>query len=146
MCIRDRRTYSAKLPAVWISNAYTNDGVRVSAYNSDYAAAGCNPLAGAGVGLPGCVQEAIANAPLTSAKIDFVSPNFEWPESKILNITYEKQLSENWDMNLTYLFSDQEEAIYKVIDTGYPLDGVEPTVPTATAPDGRPIYLSLIHI
>ena len=96
-------TYSAKLPAVWISNAYTNDGVRVSAYDSDYAAAGCNPLAAAGVGLPGCVQQAIANAPLTSAKIDFISPNFEWPESKILNVTYERQLSENWDMTLTYL-------------------------------------------
>ena len=133
-------TYSAKLPAVWISNAYTNDGVRVSAYDSDYAAAGCNPLAAAGVGLPGCVQQAIANAPLTSAKIDFISPNFEWPESKILNVTYERQLTENWDMTLTYLNSNQEEALYKVIDTGYPLDGFDPTVPTVTAPDGRPIY------
>ena len=36
--------------------------------------------------------------------------------------------------------SKQEEALYKVIDTGYPLDGDIPTVPTEVAPDGRPIY------
>ena len=45
-------TYSSKLPTVWISNAYTNDGVRVSAYNSSYAPAGCNPLTAPGAGIP----------------------------------------------------------------------------------------------
>mgnify|MGYP003304763620 CR=1 FL=1 len=79
--------YSAKLPAVWISNAYTNDGVRVSAYNSANAPAGCNPLTSAGSGLPACVQQAIQDAPLTDAKIDFIAPSFEWPDSKILNVT-----------------------------------------------------------
>ena len=133
-------TYSAKLPAVWISNAYTNDGVRVSAYNSNYAPAGCNPLLLAGSGLPACVQQAIADAPLTSAKIDFIAPSFEWPDSKILNITYERDLPYDMDMSVTYLKSEQEEALYKVIDTGYPLMGDVPTVPTETAPDGRPIY------
>ena len=44
------------------------------------------------------------------------------------------------DMTVTYLKSKQEEALYKVIDTGYPLNGDIPTVPTEVAPDGRPIY------
>ena len=132
--------YSAKLPAVWISNAYTNDGVRVSAYNSANAPAGCNPLTSAGSGLPACVQQAIQDAPLTDAKIDFIAPSFEWPDSKILNVTYERDLPNNMDLSITYLKSEQEEALYKVIDTGYPLNGDIPTVPTEVAPDGRPIY------
>ena len=133
-------TYSSKLPTVWISNAYTNDGVRTSAYDDRYAPAGCNPLLLPGNGLPACVQQAISDAPLTSAKIDFIAPSFDWPESKILNITYERDLPYDMDMTVTYLKTKEEEALYKVIDTGYPLVGDTPTVPTETAPDGRPIY------
>ena len=43
-------------------------------------------------------------------------------------------------MTLTYLKSKEEEALYRIVDTGYPLVGDEPTVPTEKAPDGRPIY------
>ena len=96
-------TYSSKLPTVWISNAYTNDGVRVSAYNSSYAPAGCDPLTAPGAGIPACVQQAIADAPLTSSKIDFVAPSFDWPDSKILNITYERDLPYDMDFKC-YLF------------------------------------------
>ena len=133
-------TYSSKLPTVWISNAYTNDGVRVSNYNSQYAPAGCNPLLNPGNGIPACAQQAIQDAPLTSSKIDFIAPSFEWPESKILNVTYNRMLSDTMDLTVTYLYSEEEEALYKVIDTGYPLNGDTPTVPTEFAPDGRPIY------
>ena len=132
-------TYSSKFPTVWISNAYTNDGVRVSAYDSDYAAPGCNPASAPGTGLPGCVQQAITDAPLTSAKIDFISPSFEWPESEVLNLTYSRDLSDTLQLEATYLWSKQEEALYKIID-GSPLVGDQPQVPTLTAPDGRPIY------
>ena len=133
-------TYSSKLPTVWISNAYTNDGVRVSNYNSQYAPAGCDPLSSPGNGIPACVQQAIKDAPLTNSKIDFIAPSFEWPESRILNITYNRLLSDTMDLTITYLNSEEEEALYKVIDTGYPLNGDVPTVPTEFAPDGRPIY------
>ena len=132
-------TYSSKMPTVWISNAYTNDGVRVSAYDDDYAPAGCNPLAAAGSTLPGCVQQAIADAPLTSAKIDFIAPSFEWPETEALNIVYQRELQNDWNFTSTYLYAKQEEALYKIID-GSPLVGDQPQVPTLTAPDGRPIY------
>ena len=43
-------------------------------------------------------------------------------------------------MTLTLLRSEEEEALYRIVDTGYPLIGDTPTVPTEKAPDGRPIY------
>ena len=61
----------------------------------------------------------------------------------------------DWYLQATYLNSKQEEANYKILDTGTPLVGDMPTKPTLTAPDGRPIYnqsesqfkpLSLVYI
>ena len=45
----------------------------------------------------------------------------------------------DWMMTATYLHSDQEEALYKIID-GSPLRGDQPLTPALKAPDGRPIY------
>ena len=138
-------TYSAKLPNVWISNAYTNTGTNIANYNSSYG--GCP-----GTGLysdfvfsgsnskPNCVIASIGNPNNVSGKVDFIAPSFEWPESEILNITYNRVLPYDIDMTLTLLRSQEEEALYRIIDTGYPLIGDEPTVPTEKAPDGRPIY------
>jgi hypothetical protein len=57
-------TFSSKLPTVWISNAYTNDGVRIAAYNGSNAP-GCDPLSKRYF-YPylACVGTAIQNAPL----------------------------------------------------------------------------------
>ncbi len=138
-------TYSAKLPNVWISNAYTNTGTNIANYNSAYG--GCP-----GTGLysdlvfsgsnskPNCVIASIGNPNNVSGKVDFIAPSFEWPKSQILNITYNRVLPYDIDMTLTLLRSEEEEALYRIIDTGYPLVGDEPTVPTEKAPDGRPIY------
>ena len=88
--------------------------------------------------MPACVGTAIQNAPLTDAVINFIAPSFEWPETKTLNLTYDRQIGD-WLMTATYLHSDQEEALYKIID-GSPLSGDQPLTPTLKAPDGRPIY------
>ena len=112
-------TFSSKLPTVWISNAYTNDGVRIAAYNGANAP-GCDPTSGVTGTLPACVGTAIQNAPLTDAVINFIAPSFEWPETKTLNLTYDRQIGD-WMMTATYLHSDQEEALYKIID-GSPLN------------------------
>jgi hypothetical protein len=130
-------TFSSKLPTVWISNAYTNDGVRIAAYNGRNAP-GCDPTSGVTSTLPACVNTAIQNAPLTDAVINFIAPSFTWPETKTLNLTYDRQIGD-WLMTATYLHSDQEEALYKIID-GSPLNGDQPLTPTLKAPDGRPIY------
>ena len=130
-------TFSSKLPTVWISNAYTNDGVRIAAYNGANAP-GCDPTTGVTSTMPACVNSAIQNAPLTDSVINFIAPSFTWPETKTLNLTYDRQMGD-WLMTATYLHSDQEEALYKIID-GSPLNGDQPLTPTLKAPDGRPIY------
>ena len=53
--------------------------------------------------------------------------------------TYSRDLSDTLQLEATYLWSKQEEALYKIVD-GSPLVGDQPQVPTLTAPDGRPIY------
>ena len=138
-------TYSAKLPNVWISNAYTNTGTNIANYNSsygncpttglysDYTFSGSNTK-------PDCVIASISNPANVSGKVDFIAPSFEWPKSTILNVTYNRVLPYDIDMTLTLLKSQEEEALYRIVDTGYPLVGDEPTVPTEKAPDGRPIY------
>ena len=138
-------TYSAKLPNVWISNAYTNTGTLTANYlssygncptsglYSDYTFSGSNTK-------PDCVIASISDPANVSGKVDFIAPSFEWPKSTILNITYNRILPYDIDMTLTLLKSEEEEALYRIIDTGYPMVGDEPTVPTEKAPDGRPIY------
>ena len=97
-------TFSSKLPTVWISNAYTNDGVRIATYNQANAAAGCNPLVGVTTTMPACVNDAITNAPLLAAKVDFIAPSFEWPETQTFNLTYEREMGD-WLLTSTYLLS-----------------------------------------
>ena len=138
-------TYSAKLPNVWISNAYTNTGANtanyISSYGncpdsnqySDFNFSGNNTK-------PDCVIASISDPNNVSGKVDFIAPSFDWPKSNILNVTYNRVLPYDVDMTLTFLKSKEEEALYRIIDTGYPLVGDEPTVPTEKAPDGRPIY------
>ena len=138
-------TYSAKLPNVWISNAYTNTGTLYTNYDSNY---GNCPTTGLFSDLTftgsntkaDCVIASISNPLNVSGKVDFIAPSFEWPESTILNVTYNKSFESGIDMTLSYLKSEEEEALYRIVDTGYPLLGDEPTVPTERAPDGRPIY------
>ena len=138
-------TYSAKLPNVWISNAYTNTGTNIANYDSDFgncpSTSNINDFSFSGTNTkPDCVLSSIANPNNVSGKIDFIAPSFDWPKSTILNLTYNRVLPYDVDMTLTYLKSKEEEALYRIVDTGYPLVGDEPTVPTEKAPDGRPIY------
>ena len=138
-------TFASKLPGVWISNAYSNTGVNIANYDPAYAP-GCNTSTVSGMTFsgtnvkPDCVINSIQNPLNVSGKVDFIAPSFDWPSSKILNVTYTRTLPYDVDFVFTYLNSEEEEALYKIIDTGYPLIGDQPTVPTEKAPDGRPIY------
>jgi outer membrane receptor for ferrienterochelin and colicin len=139
-------TYSSKMPNVWISNAYTNTGVNIANYDEDFATSACDTSTFGGLTFsgsntkPDCVISSISNPLNTSGKVDFIAPSFKWPESRIFNLTYNRLLPGDANLTLTYLNSREEEALYRMIDTGYPLIGDQPTVPTETAPDGRPIY------
>ena len=138
-------TYSAKLPNVWISNAYTNTGISYANYDDDFGncpdSNNINDFTFSGSNTkPDCVLASITDPNNITGKIDFIAPSFKWPKSTVLNITYNRLLPYDVDMTLTYLKTKDEEAVYKMIDTGYPLIGDQPTVPTERAPDGRPIY------
>jgi hypothetical protein len=60
-------TYATKFPLVWVSNAYSNNGVQTARYSSRNAAAGCDPEsnpANVTATMPQCVIDAIAIAGL----------------------------------------------------------------------------------
>ena len=89
--------------------------------------------------MPQCVKDAIAVAPLSDSTIVTLSPDFEWPTMKVLNVTYEKPMGD-WFVVASYLKKDYEQAVYKVLNTGDALVGNQAPIPGLRAPDGRPIY------
>ena len=135
-------TYTQRFPLVWASNAYSNNGVQTASYNKNNAVAGCDPTgntANVTQTMPQCVKDAIANAPLSDSVIVTLSPDFEWPTMKVLNLTYEKPMGD-WLVVASYLKKDYEQAVYRALNTGDPLVNNQPQIPTLKAPDGRPIY------
>ena len=135
-------TYTTRFPLVWASNAYSNNGVQTAGFSTKNAAAGCDPTANPALvtaTMPQCVKDAIAVAPLSDSTIVTLSPDFEWPTMKVLNVTYEKPMGD-WFVVASYLKKDYEQAVYKVLNTGDALVGNQAPIPGLRAPDGRPIY------
>jgi hypothetical protein len=135
-------TYTTRFPLVWASNAYSNNGVQTASYSSSNAVEGCDPTsnpANVTSTMPQCVKDAIAIAPLRDSTIVTLSPDFDWPTMKVLNVTYEKPMGD-WFVVASYLKKDYEQAVYKVLNTGDALVGNQAPIPTLKAPDGRPIY------
>ena len=135
-------TYTTRFPLVWASNAYSNNGVQTAGFSTRNAAAGCDPTADPALvtaTMPQCVKDAIAVAPLSDSTIVTLSPDFEWPTMKVLNVTYEKPMGD-WFVVASYLKKDYEQAVYKVLNTGDALVGNQAPIPGLRAPDGRPIY------
>ena len=135
-------TYTTRFPLVWASNAYSNNGVQTAGYSNSNAVAGCDPTANPAnvtATQPQCVKDAIAIAPLRDSVIVTMSPDFEWPTMKVLNLTYEKPMGD-WFVVASYLKKDYEQAVYKVLNTGDALINNQAPIPALKAPDGRPIY------
>ena len=135
-------TYTTRFPTVWASNVYSNNGVQTAGFSTSNAVAGCDPTANPALvtaTMPQCVKDAIAAAPLSDATIVTLSPDFEWPTMKVLNVTYEKPMGD-WFVVASYLKKDYEQAVYKVLNTGDALIGNQAPIPSLRAPDGRPIY------
>ena len=135
-------TYATKFPLVWVSNAYSNNGVQTARYSSRNAAAGCDPEsnpANVTATMPQCVKDAIAIAGLRDSTVITTAPSFSWPEQKVLNVTFETDIND-WFVQASYLNKTYEQPIYKALNTGDPLINGVPQVPALRAPDGRPIY------
>ena len=132
-------TYSTRFPLVWVSNAYSNNGVQTASFR---ATATCDPTqfpSQVSSTQDQCVKDVIANASLRDAAIVSLAPNFTWPESKVFNLTYETTIAD-WFVQASYLKKEYDQPAYRAININLPLVDGYPQIPTATAPDGRPIY------
>lgn len=95
-------TYSTRFPLVWVSNAYSNNGVQTASFR---ATATCDPTqfpSQVSSTQDQCVKDVIANASLRDAAIVSLAPNFTWPESKVFNLTYETTIAD-WFVQASYL-------------------------------------------
>jgi hypothetical protein len=130
--------YSGGNPNVWISNSYSNDGIR-NIQNSlrDTFILGPDAVAFDGSGRPGfdipvdlieSVSTGTANSSTNSTDPDFELPS-EWKYS--LGLTYVTE--SEYVLTADYLFTDKKDSAI-VTDLA--------AVQTNTAPDGRPIYES----
>ncbi|MGO2477364.1 MAG: TonB-dependent receptor [Pseudoalteromonas sp.] len=128
--------YSGGNPNVWISNSYSNDGVRnIQVNQSDLQILGPDAVAFNGTGQPGYdipqdLFDAVGQGG-ADADVNVTDPNFEiaseWKFS--LGGTYITET--DYVFNIDYLYTDkQDSAIFKNISYDQ----------TGTAPDGRPIY------
>jgi outer membrane receptor for ferrienterochelin and colicin len=135
-------TYATKFPLVWVSNAYSNNGVQTARYSNSNAAEGCDPTsnpANVTSTMPQCVKDAVAIAGLRDSVVITTAPSFTWPEQKVLNLTYETDFND-WFIQASYLKKEYEQPVYKALNTGDRLINGTPRVPALKAPDGRPIY------
>jgi outer membrane receptor for ferrienterochelin and colicin len=132
-------SYSTRFPLVWVSNAYSNNGVQTAAFSPS---ATCDPTkfpSQVGQMLDPCVNSIIANADFRDSVIVSVAPNFSWPENEVFNLTYETTIND-WFVQASYLWKEYDQPIYKALNTGTPFQNGYPTTPSLRAPDGRPIY------
>jgi hypothetical protein len=132
-------TYSTRFPLVWISNAYSNNGMQTASYR--YTAS-CDPTSDPSLVIstqPQCVKDVIAGASFRDAVVTGLAPNFSWPEMEVINLTYDTTVKD-WDVQASVLLKEYEQATYRALNIGYPLVDGKPIIPRLKAPDGRPIY------
>ncbi len=132
--------YSGGTPTVWISNSYTNDGVRVDTETNTTAAI-INGFDGRNI--PDALKARLVAG---DGNVDAIDPNFRIPSTwKVgLGADYSFDIpglgeaGENVELKLNYTYSKVKDAIYWV-DLRRNLDTANNT-PVGVLPDGRPLY------
>jgi len=133
--------YSGGNPNVWISNSYSNDGVRnIQDSVKDVQILGNDAIAYNGTGLPGydiptSLIDAIGSGTADS-DTNVTDPNFEIPSEwkYALGLTY---VTENeYVIMADLLYTDKKDAAIVQNLANEQID---------TAPDGRPIYAGVNH-
>ncbi|MEM5551556.1 TonB-dependent receptor [Pseudoalteromonas neustonica] len=133
--------YSGGNPNVWVSNSYSNDGVRnIQINQKNMQLLGPDAVAFNGTGQPGfdIPQELYDDVGSGSAdaSTNVTDPNFKIPSEWKLSLggTY---ITENeYVFNVDYLYTDKQNSavIRNLAD-----------VKTSVAPDGRPVYSDKLH-
>jgi hypothetical protein len=133
--------YSGGDPTVWVSNTYTNDGVRVaSAFSSDP-----NVVNGFdGRTIPTALTSMIQSG---NGNVDALDPNFQLPSSWKIGggVDYAFDIPQlgdegrNFTVKLNYTHTRVHEGV-NWIDLRRDLSSIPDNTPVGTTPDGRPLY------
>lgn len=128
--------YSGGNPNVWISNSYSNDGVRNIQLNErNMQILGPDAVAFTGNGRPGYdIPQSLydeVGSGTTDASTNVTDPNFEIPSEWKLSLGGTYITENDYVFNVDYLYTDkQDSAVVKNLAN----------VQTSVAPDGRPVY------
>lgn len=133
--------YSGGNPNVWISNSYSNDGVRnIQDSIKDVQILGDDAITFNGTGQPGYdIPESLYNeigSGTADSSTNVTDPNFELPSEwkYSLGLTYVTE--DEYVLTADFLRTEkQDSAVIKNL-----ADGI-----VGTAPDGRPVYDSVNH-
>ena len=133
--------YSGGSPNVWVSNNYTNDGVRVApVFTQDP-----NVVNGFdGRNIPQAIKSMVQAG---NGNADALDPNFKLPSAwKVgMGAEYSFDVSalgdngKNFQLKLNYTYSRVHEGV-TWIDLRRNLASLPDNVPVGTLPDGRPLY------
>jgi outer membrane receptor for ferrienterochelin and colicin len=133
--------YSGGSPTVWVSNTYTNDGVRVSsAFSQDP-----NVINGFdGHTIPAGLQSMIQPG---NGNVDALDPNFKLPSSWKVGpgVDYSFDIPQlgdngrNFEVKASYTHTTVHEGV-SWIDLRRDLATIPGNLPIGVTPDGRPLY------
>ena len=133
--------YSGGNPNVWISNSYSNDGIRnIQVDKKNLQILGPDAIAFNGSGRPGYdipveLYDAVSQGGADDST-NVTDPNFEIPSEWKFALGGTYITESNYIFNLDYLYTDkQDSAVIRNL-----ADEV-----TGTAPDGRPVYSGVNH-
>jgi outer membrane receptor for ferrienterochelin and colicin len=133
--------YSGGSPTVWVSNTYTNDGIRVaSAFSND-------PTVIGGFDGRNIPQGVVSQIQPGNGDVDALDPNFKLPSSWKINpgVDYSFDVpwlgdeGKNFGIKLNYTYTKVHEGV-NWIDLRRNLDLLPDNTPIGETPDGRPLY------
>lgn len=131
--------YSGGTPGVWVSNNYTNDGVRTFSLTSRDAAVitGFN-----GRDIPAALKAAVQNG-AGNGNVDALDPDFKIPSVWKVSTGADYALSlgpvQNIELRANYTYSKVNHGIIWK-DLRRDLDVLPNNTPVGELPDGRPLY------
>jgi hypothetical protein len=141
--------YSGGNPNVWLSNNFSNDGIRVvqvresvierdpppdtnCGFGKDFSLFDI-PLTGAGnpiYDIPQCQFDAVANSS-GDAGVNALDPNFKLPKAWKMNLGTTWNFGDDYTVNADLLYTKSQDSAIVVGSS---------MVQTGVAPDGRPVY------
>lgn len=127
--------FSGGSPSVWLSNAYSNDGVNNGSEFAFQPTVPTVPDPVTGNYIPSAVQDALANL-TPDGPVAALHPSFGIPKTMKANlgVAYEADIpfmGDEWLLTADVLYNEYKNAPYWFDQS---------CVATSTAPDGRPVY------